>query len=378
MLDMGFREELEAILDALPAERRTHLVSATFPPQVQRLADRAQPDAIAITGTTLGSANADIEHCAALVDRNDTYGAIVNTLLLAHRERVLVFVERRHEVAELADRLTQDGFTATSLSGDLSQAQRTRALEAFRSGAADVLVSTDVAARGIDVAGISLVIHADLPNDADSYTHRSGRTGRAGRSGRSLLLVPVRAEARARHLLRSARVEATWTTIPGVEEIHAAVRERGRRAVEAQLAERADDDALADARALLDGRDPAQVVAALLQLATPALPCEPRAVKRIGAGRDERRPVRAKSVRHAGKFVRFSINWGHRKGATPSRILSHVCRRGDIDSGLVGAIEIGARVATFDIAEPVAGGFEERVRVPDAREPGLRIARREQ
>lgn len=377
MLDMGFREDLEAIVDAVPADRRSHLISATFPGQVRRLADKVQTDALHLQGTALGEANDDIEHAASLVDRGDTYGAIVNALLLAQGERVLVFAERRADVAELADRLTADGFAVQALSGELSQAQRTRALDAFKSGVVDVLVSTDVGARGIDVPEISLVIQVDLPKDADDYTHRSGRTGRAGRKGRSLLLVPIRAQRHATSLLHAAKVEVTWRPLPTADEIHEALGERTRALVNARLEQTAGPRALAQAAELLDGRDPAQVVATLLQLAAPKLPCAPKQVRSVSADDRRRPPVRAKHTRHTGRFVRFSINWGHRKGATPSRLLSHLCRRGEIDSGSVGAIEIGPGSATFEVADHVAGGFEQRVAEPDRREPLLRISRQE-
>ncbi len=384
MLDMGFREDLEAIVEAVPPERRSHLISATFPPQVRRLADKVQIEAMHIQGTELGAANDDIEHTASLVDRGDTYGAIVNALLLAQGEKVLVFVERRADTAELADRLTTDGFAVQALSGELSQAQRNRALESFRSGVVEVLVSTDVAARGLDVPDISLVIQVDLPKDPDDYTHRSGRTGRAGRKGRSLLLVPIRGQRHATGLLRAAKIEPVWRPLPTAEEIHEALGERTRQLVQSRLGEVSTARALAQAAELLEGRDPAQLVATLLQLAAPKLPCEPKRVRSLSATEDRPRgntmsssAVRAKHTRHAGRFVRFSINWGHRKGATPSRLLSHLCRRGEIDSGLVGAIEIGPGSATFEVADHVAGGFEQRVAEPDRREPLLRISRQE-
>jgi len=380
MLDMGFREDLEAIVDALPADRHSHLVSATFSPQVRRLADKVQQDAVHLQGTELGAANDDIEHAASLVERGDTYAAIVNALLLAQGEKVLVFVERRADTTELTDKLTGDGFAVQALSGELSQSQRNRALEAFKSGVADVLVSTDVAARGLDVPDISLVIQVDLPKEADDYTHRSGRTGRAGRKGKSLLLVPVRARGRAIAVMRTTKVELVWRPLPTAEEVHESVAERTRAHVGTLLEGTPAPRSLAQAAALLEGRDPAHVVATLLQLAAAKLPCAPMRVRSVTSFSDERpraAATRAKQTRHMGRFVRFSINWGHRKGATPSRLLSHLCRRGEIDSGLVGAIEIGPGSATFEVADHAAGGFEQRVREPDANEPALRISRQD-
>ncbi len=393
MLDMGFRDDLEAIVEALPAERRSHLVSATFPPAVRKLADKVQQDALHLQGTTLGTANADIEHVAMLVERGDDYAALVNALLLAHGERVLVFVERRADSATLADRLAADGFAAQSFSGELSQPQRTRTLDAFRSGTVDILVSTDVAARGIDVPDISLVVHAEMPDDADSYTHRSGRTGRAGKKGTSLLLVPARARRRAQAVLQAAKVQLSWRPLPTVEEIREVLGERTRAKVQQQLEAAAAPSArsLAQAAALLDGRDPARVVATLLAMAGPGLPREPMPTQIVAAddgrrptprtfGREQRGPGReqrgpGREPRAHGTFVRFSINWGHKKGATAARLLSHVCRRGDINSKEIGAIEIGERTTTFEVAERAVGDFEARVRTPDSRDPHLSISR---
>jgi ATP-dependent RNA helicase DeaD len=378
MLDMGFREDLEAIVEALPVERHSHLVSATFPMQVRKLADRVQADALQIQGTTLGTANVDIEHVAMLVERGDDYAALVNALLVAHGERVLVFVERRADTTTLADRLAADGFAVQAFSGELSQPQRTRTLDAFRTGVIDILVSTDVAARGIDVPDISLVIHAEMPDDADSYTHRSGRTGRAGRKGKSLLLVPTRARRHAGVVLQAAKVTFAWRPLPTPEEIHEVLAERTRGIVQQQLdeAEAAAPSArsLAQAAQLLEGRDPVRLVATLLAMAGPELPREPMPT-RVVEGDERRRPTRPHEARHQGRFVRFSINWGSRKGATAARLLSHVCRRGEITSGQIGVIEIGASTTTFEVAERAVGEFELRVRTPDRRDPHLEISR---
>ncbi len=377
MLDMGFRDDLEAIVAALPPQRRAHLVSATFPPQVRRLAAAVQADALAIHGTALGLANGDIEHVASVVDRVDTYAAVVNTLLQARDEKVLVFVERRVDATELADGLVRDGFSAQSLSGDLSQAQRNRALEGFRCGVASVLVSTDVGARGLDVPDIGLVIQVDVPRDPDDYTHRSGRTGRAGRKGRSLLLVTPREQPRARAVLRAAGVEASWQPLPTIDEIRDGIAATTQRRALEMLAQPGTEHARVQAAALLHGRDPVDVVAGLLALCSSQLPCEPKLLQRPAASAPTRAAGQRKRMRATGTFVRFSINWGHRKGATSARVLSHVCRRGDIDSSMVGAIEIGPGAATFEVADAVASGFEARVREPDTRDRGLWIERRD-
>jgi ATP-dependent RNA helicase DeaD len=371
MLDMGFREELEAILEELPAERRTHLVSATFPTPVRRLADRFQRDATHIEGTRLGAANSDIEHVCHVVDRKEGYAALVNLLLLNEGERCLIFVERRVDASSLAARLSDDGFPVQSFSGDLPQAQRTRTLSAFRAGTIKTLVSTDVAARGIDVPDIDLVIHLDPPSDADSYVHRSGRTGRAGRTGRSVTIVPPRARPKLERLLSAARIQAEWRAAPGAARVRKMLRRRFRQQVREGLAscEAPSQQQIDHAKELLDGRDPAAVVAQLLELAQPTPSREPMAVREPAA-------ISGPSARDAGPgFVRFTINWGERSGAAPNRLLGHICRRGQVGGGMVGAIEIGPDASTFDVAARVARRFEQRVRRPDARDPKLKIER---
>ncbi|HTU62682.1 MAG TPA: DEAD/DEAH box helicase, partial [Polyangiales bacterium] len=193
MLELGFREDLLAIIELMPETRLTHLVSATFPRALSSLADRIQRDPAHVEGTILGEANTDIDHVIHIVDPAERGAAIMNLLLAHPDDQTLVFVRMRSDASELAALLSRAGFAASGLSGDMEQAARNRALRGFREGELRVLVATDVAARGIDVQGVTRVLHAEPPTDPDAYTHRSGRTGRAGRKGVSaLLLAPSR------------------------------------------------------------------------------------------------------------------------------------------------------------------------------------------
>lgn len=372
MLDLGFREELEAILEQLPEERRTHLVSATFPTPVRRLADRFQRHPLHIEGTRLGAANLDIEHVAHVVERRDCYAAIVNLLLLNEGARCLIFVERRIDAGSLAEKLSGDGFPVQAFSGELAQAQRTRTLNAFRDGTMKTLVSTDVAARGIDVPDIELVIHVDPPETPDAYTHRSGRTGRAGSTGRSVLLVPPRARRQIERLLGVARIQVDWKPAPSGAKVAKELRKRFRRGLHGRLAaeETPTQQEIDYAKQLLDGRDPAAVVAMLIEMAQPKLARVPMTVKEPSAVPEARRLREP-----AAGFVSFSINWGEGGGAAANRLLGHICRRGQIKGHLVGAIQIGPDESTFDVDATVAARFEKLVRRPDPRDPKLRIVR---
>jgi len=380
MLDMGFREDLEAILAKTPSDRRTHLVSATFPQGILRLAKRYQTNPLQVQGTQLGVANEDIEHLAYRVNDQDRYAALVNILLAGNNERTLIFVGRRIETTELAEKLERDGFSALPLSGELIQAQRTRTLAAFKSGKVSILVATDVASRGLDVPDVATVIHAAPGYDGEVYTHRSGRTGRAGRKGRSILLVPVRKDWRVRSVLASAGVEAQWVPVPTAADVSKQIEKRTRRATWEALASAPDPtpERIAQAARLLEGRDATEVLATFLALNHSESGPKPREFAPAGAApqrRDERKRGNTGPPRSFGSATRFRINWGFAAGANPQRILAHICRRGGIQGRDVGAIRLQSHATTFEVQRHVARDFETRVRVADKRDPHLRIQR---
>lgn len=303
MLDMGFRDELEGILDRLPEEGRRHLLSATFSGEVLAVAKRYQKDPVYIEGSPLGSANSDIEHLAYVVPLRSRYDALINLLLLAHARRgdetegrTLIFTRTRADTIEVAERLQRDGVRAEPLSGDLAQAQRTRTLSAFRSGRITTLVATDVAARGLDVQGIDLVIHFEPPGDPDSFTHRSGRTGRAGQKGTSILLLPPQARRRVERLLAAARVRAQFAPVPAPEKIEKAFQKLGRRRIHEALEKPANESQITYAKKLLEEHAPEQVIGALLEMVELRPPCAPRevsvgfSVEHPGTGREPRMP----------------------------------------------------------------------------------------
>ena len=369
LLDMGFREELDEILAALPAERTSHMASATFPDNVRKLANRFQKKPLQIDGPGSQDAHPDIAHIAHVVRPKEIYGALVNLLLMNPGSRTLVFVRRRIDASEMAEKLAGDGFAAMPLSGELPQAQRNRTLSAFRNGSLEILVATDVAARGIDVPDIANVIHLDTPFDPETYVHRSGRTGRAGSQGRSLMLVPSSQERRMRSLLTTVGITAAWLPPPGPKQVRKTARKRQRGLLWARL-ERLGDlstSQLEYADTLLNQHQPQKVVAALLEMATPPLPCEPR---EIGAPAKDRGP---KTRKDASDYVTFSISYGTRRGATKARVLSQICRRGEISAGVIGAIQLQAGRSLFQISRGAASAFEQKASRPDKRDPGIQI-----
>lgn len=378
MLEMGFRDELEAVLEAVPEEHRTHLVSATFADAVRNLAERFQEDPVSIEGTPLGDANADIDHVIHLVHRHERDDALFNLLLAAPDEVTLVFVKTREGAAEVVRKLREDGFGALLLTGDLDQRERQRTLEMFRAGRFRILVATDVAARGLDVPGITRVIHADPPDDSDAYTHRSGRTGRAGRKGTSHILVPKEAAARIHRLLGFAKVRARIAAVPDPESIVRAAEERALAAILDEEGPAPDETAERLAKKLVEDLDPLTLATRLLSRPIPKLPSEPRAITPVDPkSRDsrEKRPRRESFAPPEGGYVRFQVSWGASRGADARRLMAILCRRGNVTRDAIGAIHVGFQSSMVEVRADQARGFESGASRPDPRDPHVRIRR---
>jgi len=371
MLDMGFREDIEAILGFLPTEHRTHLVSATFPREVLALADKVQSEPVRIEGTPLGTANQDIEHLLHLVEPKERLAAIVNLLLEDIEGQTLIFVRTRADVADLANALSDAGFAIAMLSGEMEQAERNRALQAFKRGHVDALVATDVAARGIDVSDVTRVLHVEPPSDPDAYTHRSGRTGRAGRKGTSSVLVTRAELARTVSLLGRARVRFRFAPVPSAESLRDARDEQLIAMLTADFVEgqTIDERSLAVAERILSADDPRRAVGRLVALARKRAQAEPREITPV-APPTERKPPRANDT-----WVPFRVSWGASHGAEARRLVAMMCRRGNIEGRDIGAIRIGRTSSVVEVATRVAAAFEALTSKPDPRDPRIHIRR---
>ena len=337
MLDMGFREELEAILDAAPPERRTLLFSATLPREIEALARRYQQNALRLTVDGGEGAHADIAYEAVAVAPGDVAHAVVNLLRWREAPTAMVFCSTREAVNRLHADLLDRGFGAVALSGELTQSERTRALQALRDRRARVCVATDVAARGIDVPDLELVIHADLPNDSETLLHRSGRTGRAGRKGACAIVVPFSKRRRAEQLIRAAKVDAQWVAPPSAD----AIRERDAQRLGEEVGPAAEDE-LAAARALLAERSAEDVAAALVRLHRARLPA-PEDLREAAPP-----PSRAPREGFDGSGW-FRIALGRNRNADPRWLLPLICRRGRVTKGDIGAIRVQDRETRFEI-----------------------------
>ena len=226
MLDMGFREDLETLLKAAPEQRRTLMFSATVPRTIAALARRYQRDAVRVETISAEEQHQDIAYQACSVRSADRQNAIINLLRFHDDKKAVIFCATRASVSYLATRLSNRGLSVVALSGDLNQAARNQAMQAMRDGRARVCVATDVAARGIDLPNLDLVIHADLPRTQDVLLHRSGRTGRAGRKGTAIIVVPDNTYRKTQKLLQLAGITADWVKAPDADTIRARDDER--------------------------------------------------------------------------------------------------------------------------------------------------------
>jgi ATP-dependent RNA helicase DeaD len=371
MLDMGFREELEAILDATPADRRTLLFSATIPRGIASLARQYQrADALRIAATSEGGQHGDIEYRAIAVAPRDAERALVN-LLRWHDTRAIVFCATRAAVARVHGNLTERGFSAVALSGELTQAERNRALQSLRDGRAQLCVATDVAARGIDLPDLGLVVHAELPRDRETLQHRSGRTGRAGRKGTAVLLVPYTRRRMAERLLEAARIRAQWGPPPSAEEIRARDAERLlKEAGEAASAMVSEPEALTQGRALLESHGAEAVAAALLRILGAKLP----APEELEPEPEPRSPPRPRHEGEGGgEGVWFRLSVGRNGNADPRWLLPFICRRGHVTRQEVGRIMIMDRETRVEIAPWAAERFAHAASRPAEDDEDIRI-----
>ena len=374
MLDLGFREELEAILEETPAERRTLMFSATVPRAIATLAKTYQRDALRIEAAGSAGPHGDIEYRAALVAPHELERAVVNLLRFEGPRLAMVFCATRAAVARLSGNLAERGFPAVSLSGEMSQAERLRALQQLRDGHARVCVATDVAARGIDLPELGLVIHAELPRDPDTLLHRSGRTGRAGRKGVSVLLVPHPRRRIAERLLSAARVAATWGPAPSAEAIRARDAERLADEARALLAEPPAEQDAAIARELA-GMGAEALAAALIRVLRAPLPA-PEELFEV-AQRPARREA-PEAPRESGgggaEGVWFRVGVGRAGNADPRWLLPFLCRRGHVTRAEIGRIRIMSRETQVEVAPYAAARFAAAAQRTEGEEDAIRIA----
>lgn len=351
MLDLGFREDLEFILEAAAPERRTLMFSATVPPAIEKLAKDFQRDALRVVAAGESRQHGDIEYRALNVAVRDREPAIFNLLRLHEAQTAIVFCKTRANVNHLLARMANRGFRAVALSGELSQQERSHALQALRDGRARVCIATDVAARGIDLPGLELVVHADLPTNADTLLHRSGRTGRAGSKGISALIVTPSEQKKAQRLLKTARLEASWGPAPTADDVRAS--DDARILEHPALLEVPGSEA-GLAQLLLDQAGADHVAAAFIRLWRENRPAPEELTVQLGGAPEAAAPRERADF---GDAAWFSLSVGHTGRAEARWLLPKICEAGGITRDGIGAIRVRQDETFVQIAAALAPRF---------------------
>ena len=345
MLDMGFREELEAILDSMPMGRRW-LFSATMPHEVRALAKRYLTEPFTIAVGEEGEQHEDILHKVYRIPSNKRFEGLVDILLWEHPSRSLVFCHTKMESIEIAQRLQDHGFSAAALQGDMTQGERNAVLASFKSGSVPCLVATNVAARGLDIEGVSHVIQLGLPDDRETFIHRSGRTGRAGHEGVNLVLLAPPEVGRFKEMLRGTQIKTEWLDIPKIEEIRSAWRDSAEQEIFAAPVDADYGECVKWANDLITRAEPKVIIAKLLAVLSTRN--KGYSLDRELAREQERRnrkPLahsmpknksKARIDKPKGAFKRFRSNGSPNTG----QILNAMCRALKVERNEVGAIRI--------------------------------------
>jgi ATP-dependent RNA helicase DeaD len=387
MLDMGFAEDLEAILTAVPKERQTALFSATIAPRIAQIAKSHLTNPIRITiarESPTGDSKAKVREVAYVVNRQHKPEALGRVLDMESPTSAIIFCRMRTEVDQLTEVLSARGYEVESLHGGHNQEQRDRVMRRFREGTTQLLTATDVAARGLDIGHLSHVVNYDVPWTAEAYVHRVGRTGRAGREGVAITILEPREQRLLRNIEQQAKRKITIEAVPTVVDVRARQMELTSAAVR-EVLEGGDYQnycVLVDALATdFELRD---IAAAAMKLAhgeeSDGQEIEiapPTREARAPRERSEARPARKKgnSARSAD-FVRIYIPLGRMSRVKPGDFVGAIANEAGVDSSVIGSIEITDKFSLVEVPDAAADDIIEALNQTTIR--GKRVkARRE-
>ncbi len=373
MLDMGFAEDIESILAETPSGRQTLLFSATLPPRIAAIARKHLKDPVKIkigAEKVAAGATPRVKQVAYIVPKEHKLAALGRVLDIEGPTSAIVFCRRRTEVDELVETLSGRGYGAEGLHGGMTQEQRSRVMKRFRAGGIDLLIATDVAARGLDIEHLSHVINYDVPCEPESYVHRIGRVGRAGREGVAITLAEPREHRQLQGIERSTRQKIEVARLPTVADLRARRLELTRAALrEAVLAGDLDHFRVV-VESLSDEFDVMQVALAAVKLAHRAegpgddepeeipefAPRSDRGPRdaRPGASRNDRPRDRVPRTGGRASMTRLFIGAGREVGVRPQDLVGAITGEAGIDGREIGAIEIADRFSLVDVADEVA------------------------
>jgi len=350
MLQMGFVDAIDEILGLVPPERQVALFSATLPAQIKRIAQKHLRDPREVTVRSKTTTAANIRQRYWLVSGIHKLDALTRLLEVEPFDAMLVFARTKQATVELVEKLEARGFAAAALNGDIVQAQRERTVADLKSGRIDIVVATDVAARGLDVERITHVVNFDVPYDSESYVHRIGRTGRAGRSGEAILFIAARERNMLRIIERATRQPIEPMTLPTVQEVNARRAEKFKKELAATLA----SPDIAPYRGVIEefvresGADLLDVAAALASSAKSgrALFVTKRGSESSAAPVEDFGPTEslerkaARPRRPEGPQAVFRLEVGRRHGVQPGNIVGALAHEGDLHGSEINGIDI--------------------------------------
>jgi ATP-dependent RNA helicase DeaD len=356
MLDMGFQEDIDHILKQTPVHKRTWLFSATMPKAAAKIADTYMTRPVTITAGSPNKAADNISHVCCVVKEKNRYSALKRMIDYIPDIFALIFCRTRMETQTVADKLMKDGYNAEPLHGDLSQMQRDQVMKKFREGTLQLLVATDVAARGLDVDDISHVIHYNLPDEPDRYTHRSGRTARAGKSGVSMVLVNTREVRRIKELESKSGIQFEIKKIPGgravcEKQLYAMVD----RLVSAEVNKKEIDKYLPPVFETLSALSKEELIRRFVSAEFNRFLDYYRGAEDINVKVKKRRKKADKAERRlAGNAQRIFVNVGRLDKLKEGAIVRLVCDKSGISSRKLGRIDLKREFSFFDVEKSVA------------------------
>ena len=386
MLDMGFKDDLDAILESASTDRQTLLFSATMPPDVARIAKNYMTDPHEIVAGDRNRGTANVEHRFYRVHASDKYAALRRLIDVQPGLYGIIFCRTRDSVKDVSARLGRDGYAADALHGELSQSQRESVMRRFRQGNPSLLVATDVAARGLDVDNLTHVIHFDLPDEMAVYNHRSGRTGRAGKSGASLALVHLREGHKIKRIERVLGRKIEESRIPGGQEI---CGNRLMSLIDGVADVEVNDEALApflDAvRDKLDGLDREDLLRRFISVEFNRFLDEYGSAEDINPPPPPKRSRReaefgfdggnSRGGRPSGGMVRLRINIGRRQSVLPPQIIGLVNQATSTRNIRLGRIDIATDWSDFQVESSLADKVETALRGYSYRGTKIRVER---
>lgn len=366
MLDLGFRDELEELLSACPSNHRTLLFSATIDKDIENLARRYQKKALRIN-TVPTNQHRDIEYHASLIHPKEVDNAVINYLRFIDSPTAMVFCATRELVRHMQSTLIERGFSCVALSGDLGQEERNHAIKSLRSGQIRVCVATDVAARGLDLPTLDLVIHASLPTNSATLLHRSGRTGRAGRKGRCVLIVPSNQRNRAERLLAHAKVTASWENPPDMM----AIREKDNQRLLSNPALLSSKDIMEEdqplIQQLIEQFNLNELANAVISFYRSIIP-NPEEITNISLQKQRSAPYNKENRRQKSseKYaftngVWYEIPVGRNEKADPKWLIPTICKSGNIQKKDIGNIRIFDNATKFEISSEKKDIFNKNI-----------------